>query len=108
MLKKVAHIYTLWTITHSRQRIVLSLLVVALSVLIIPVTRSAGWLGALSAPATSSSLPRFANYVSPEGLGDGAGEPSIGVNWKSEKTFSNSMFSTPNGGTAMYFGGFLS
>jgi len=58
--------------------------------------------------AAPAGLPRFANYAAPAGLGDGAGEPSIGINWNSEKTFSNSMFSIANGGTSMYFGGFLS
>ncbi|MFN2531749.1 MAG: hypothetical protein ABR555_10655 [Pyrinomonadaceae bacterium] len=47
--------------------------------------------------------PRFQNYLAPFGVGDDAGEPSIGVNWKSEKSFNG----VPNGGTANYFGGFL-
>ncbi|HZE63719.1 MAG TPA: hypothetical protein VE056_07560, partial [Pyrinomonadaceae bacterium] len=56
---------------------------------------------------STAGAPRYANYPAPPGLGDKAGEPSIGVNWKTERTFSNSMFSIPNGGTAMYYGGFL-
>jgi len=56
----------------------------------------------------AAGLPRYANYPAPPGLGEKAGEPSIGVNWKTERMFSNSMFSIPNGGTTMYYGGFLS
>ena len=55
----------------------------------------------------SAGLPRFHNYYAPLGMGENAGEPSIGVNWTSEQSFSNSMFTIPNGGTTMYFGGFM-
>jgi len=51
--------------------------------------------------------PRFFNYVAPPGSGDDAGEPSIGINWTTEQTFSNSAGSIPNGGTVNYFGGFM-
>lgn len=51
--------------------------------------------------------PRFFNYYAPLGIGENAGEPTIGSNWKTEQTFSNSLFSIPNGGTTMYFGGFM-
>ncbi len=52
-------------------------------------------------------VPRFFNYVSPQGIADSVGEPSIGSNWKSEKTFSNSLnASIPNGGATLLFGGF--
>src|SRR5437870_3433024 len=52
-------------------------------------------------------VPRFFNYVSPRGIADSVGEPSIGSNWKSEKSFSNSLnASIPNGGTTLLFGGF--
>jgi PKD repeat protein len=52
-------------------------------------------------------VPRFFNYVSPPGIANSVGEPSIGSNWKSEKTFSNSLnASIPNGGAALLFGGF--
>ena len=52
-------------------------------------------------------VPRFFNYVSPNGIADSVGEPSIGSNWKSEKTFSNSLnASLPNGGATLLFGGF--
>ena len=47
--------------------------------------------------------PRFYNYLSPPGVADSAGEPSIGVNWKTETVFDG----IPNGGTVTYFGGFL-
>jgi hypothetical protein len=59
--------------------------------------------GAAPSPA---GVPRFENYPSPPGIADNVGEPSIGSNWKSEKKFSNSMFSIPNGGRTMLFGGF--
>jgi hypothetical protein len=51
-------------------------------------------------------VPRFFNYAAPAGIADDVGEPSIGCNWKSEQSFSNSMFSIPNGGRVMLFGGF--
>jgi hypothetical protein len=57
--------------------------------------------------ASVPGVPRFFNYQAPDGTADDAGEPSIGVNWKSERTFSNSARSIPNGGTVNYFGGFL-
>jgi len=47
--------------------------------------------------------PRFYSYLAPAGVGDDAGEPSIGVNWKTEKVNGG----IPNGGTITYFGGFL-
>ena len=59
------------------------------------------------ATATPPGTPRYFNYVSPPGSGDDAGEPSIGINWSSERIFSNSNGPIPNGGTANYFGGFL-
>jgi hypothetical protein len=72
----------------------------------------AGDSGAPAAPASpnavasSPGVPRFQNYASPPGIADEVGEPSIGCNWKSETTHSNSMFSIPNGGRVMLFGGF--
>jgi hypothetical protein len=56
--------------------------------------------------ATTPGVPRFQNYASPPGIADDVGEPSIGCNWKSETTHSNSMFSIANGGRVMLFGGF--
>ncbi|MEY2579313.1 MAG: hypothetical protein QOI49_2137 [Verrucomicrobiota bacterium] len=56
--------------------------------------------------ATTPGVPRFLNYPAPAGIADDVGEPSIGCNWKSEQSFSNSMFSIPNGGRVMLFGGF--
>ena len=55
--------------------------------------------------ASTPGVPRFANYSSPPGVGDNSGEPTIGLNWNTEKTFSNSMFTIPNGGTCLYYGG---
>src|SRR5881394_3736370 len=60
-----------------------------------------------TALATTPGMPRFFNYASPPGVGDGAGEPSIGSNWTSEQFFANSSGAIPNGGTVTYFGGFL-
>jgi VCBS repeat-containing protein len=63
---------------------------------------------ALAQTVTQSlaGTPRFDILMSPPGLGDGWGEPSIGVNWGSERVFSNSNGPIPNGGTLMSFGGF--
>src|SRR4030095_6328452 len=47
--------------------------------------------------------PRFYNYLSPPGIADDAGEPSIGVNPRTERFFNG----IGNGGTVNYFGGFL-
>lgn len=61
--------------------------------------------GPTPTPATEpDGTPRFYSYLAPPGVADDAGEPSIGVNWKSEKVFNG----IPNGGTVNYFGGFLS
>jgi hypothetical protein len=72
----------------------------------------AGDPGSPKAPASPNAVtstpgvPRFQNYPAPAGIADDVGEPSIGCNWKSEQSFSNSMFSIPNGGRVMLFGGF--
>lgn len=58
-----------------------------------------------AAPSTPG-VPRFQNYPAPPGIADDVGEPSIGCNWKTEQSFSNSMFNIPNGGRVMLFGGF--
>jgi Fibronectin type III domain len=58
-------------------------------------------------PPTASGVARFHNFAAPPGVAEDAGEPSIGVNWRSERTFSNSAGPVPNGGTVNYFGGFL-
>jgi PKD domain-containing protein len=71
------------------------------------------WLVTLAAIAPGISAwagpgdPRFMNYYSPTGVADDAGEPTLGSNWTRESSFSNSMFTIPNGGTTNYFGGFL-
>jgi hypothetical protein len=49
----------------------------------------------------SANTPSYSIHMSPPGFGDKWAEPSIGVNWKSEKIFNG----TPNGGTVMSFGG---
>jgi hypothetical protein len=60
------------------------------------------------APAvTIPGEPRYTTFQSPPGVGDDAGEPSIGVNYTTETSFANSGGSIPNGGTVTYFGGFL-
>ncbi|MFN2621351.1 MAG: PKD domain-containing protein [Chthoniobacterales bacterium] len=58
------------------------------------------------AVAATPGVPRFQNYPAPAGIADDVGEPSIGCNWKSDQSFSNSMFSIANGGRVMLFGGF--
>jgi hypothetical protein len=58
------------------------------------------------AVATTPGAPRFHIFTAPAGIADNVGEPSVGCNWKSEQTFSNSMFSIGNGGRALLFGGF--
>ena len=54
----------------------------------------------------AANPPRFFSYASPAGVGDDSGEPSLGSNWTREQSFTNSLGSIPNGGTANYFGGF--
>src|SRR5437667_285221 len=55
--------------------------------------------------------PRFFSYMSPQGVADSSGEPSIGSNWTREAISNNhnvngSINNIPNGGTSLYFGGF--
>src|SRR5438105_504321 len=55
--------------------------------------------------------PRFFNYMSPQGVADSSGEPSIGSNWTREAVNHNhkvdgSINNIPNGGTSLFFGGF--
>lgn len=66
----------------------------------------AGALSPTAPAATTPGVPRFFNYPAPAGIADDVGEPSIGCNWKSETSSSNSMFTIPNGGRVMLFGGF--
>ena len=58
-------------------------------------------------PFAPPGTARMYNSTAPPGIGDSAGEPSIGCNWNTERSFSNSMFTIPNGGTSTYYGGFL-
>src|SRR5256885_10073085 len=56
--------------------------------------------------------PRFFSYMSPQGVADSSGEPSIGSNWTREAINQNhnvngSINNIPNGGTSLYFGGCL-
>ncbi|HEX8490692.1 MAG TPA: PKD domain-containing protein [Chthoniobacterales bacterium] len=55
--------------------------------------------------AATPGQPRFFNYYAPPGIGEDVGEPSIGSNWQTEKTHSNSLFQIPNGGTTLFYGG---
>src|SRR5437870_3799525 len=62
---------------------------------------------AIAAPGT----PRFFNYMSPQGVADSVGEPSVGSNWTREAVNHNhkvdgSINNIPNGGTSLLFGGF--
>ncbi len=64
------------------------------------------------APSTAG-MPRFFTYMSPQGVADSAGEPSIGSNWTKETVFHNttingSVNDLPNGGSTLYYGGFMS
>jgi Dockerin type I domain len=72
------------------------------------------WLGMLSLAAPtptpggtatptpcSADTPSYSIHMSPPGFGDRWGEPSIGVNWNTEKIFNG----IPNGGTVMSWGG---
>jgi PKD repeat protein len=68
-------------------------------------TQSASGGPPTQAAATAPGMPRFFNYTSPPGVGDSSGEPTIGINYRTEKKFSNSMFEIPNGGTVNYYGG---
>src|SRR5438132_581167 len=80
---------------------------------------AAGILAMLSFAQTTTTsstatpgLPRFFIYMSPQGVADDAGEPSIGSNWTREATNHNhnvdgSVNDILNGGTSLYFGGFL-
>ena len=60
-----------------------------------------------SATPLIPGAPRFHQFPAPPGVGEDAGEPSNGINWNTEKTFSNSGGPIPNGGTSKYYGGFL-
>jgi len=64
-------------------------------------------------PPSTAGMPRFFTYMSPEGVADSAGEPSIGSNWTNETVAHNTLVNgtvnnLPNGGSALYYGGFLS
>lgn len=66
-------------------------------------------------PVLPPGTPRFHNHYTPPGVADDAGEPTIGCNWLSEQSFNNFNITTgapnppiPNGGTANYYGGFIS
>lgn len=64
---------------------------------------AASWGPNLGNTVVPAGTPRFFNYHAPPGVAEAAGEPLIGVNWKSEQVFGG----IPNGGTVNYFGGFL-
>jgi PKD repeat protein len=71
-------------------------------------SQASGPAGDTAAATGAPGVPRFISYPSPPGIGDDSGEPTVGVNWKSAKTFSNSMFDISNGGTVNYYGGLSS
>src|SRR6185503_10995171 len=65
-----------------------------------------------AASSSAGSLPRFFIYQAPQGVADDAGEPSIGSNWTKDAENHNtnvdgSVNTIHNGGTTLYFGGFL-
>jgi hypothetical protein len=101
--------------TQTRGSILRPLLAALLMLGGVALLAQAGSPGANTAPAAPQirqaaasvpGVPRFQNYEAPPGIADAVGEPSIGCNWKTEETFSNSMFNIPNGGRVMLFGGF--
>src|SRR5207244_10634465 len=72
-----------------------------------PSSTSTATVTATAPPGT----PRFFSYMSPQGVADSSGEPSIGSNWTREAINQNhnvngSINNIPNGGTSLYFGGF--
>ena len=71
----------------------------------VTLTRNTGtsWPPNAGVTTVPPGTPRFFNYHAPPGVAEDAGEPSIGVNRKTEKVFGG----IPNGGTVNYFGGFL-
>ena len=44
--------------------------------------------------AAKGTAPTYASYVSPPGMGDGSGEPSIGSNWNSGRIMTQAVFDT--------------
>lgn len=65
----------------------------------------------IGTPPPAAGVPRFFTYMSPQGIADDSGEPSIGSNWTREATNHNhnvngSTNDILNGGTSLYFGGF--
>ena len=76
-----------------------------------------------TAPPLPPGTPRFVNHYAPPGVLEDAGEPTMGVNWRTEnvsrpknvpgaQTFRNRVRATgaenpviPNGGTSLYYGG---
>lgn len=64
------------------------------------------WPSDTSQTSVPAGTPRFFNYPAPPGWGEDAGEPSVGVNWKTDREAAagSGVF---NGGTVNYFGGFL-
>src|SRR5438309_1355747 len=72
-----------------------------------PTSTATATTAATAAPGT----PRFFSYISPQGVADSSGEPSIGSNWTRDAISNNhnvngSINNIPNGGTSLYFGGF--
>jgi hypothetical protein len=57
-------------------------------------------------PPLPPGTARMSVHPAPPGFGEDAGEPSIGSNWLTERSFSNSLYTIPNGGTTTYYGGF--
>ena len=74
--------------------------------------------GTPASPPAVPGVPRYVNHYAPPGVMEDAGEPTMGVNWKTENNprpagatdFKNtnrdgSQNQTLNGGTSMYYGG---
>lgn len=76
------------------------------------VSRASTSLSATPASTPPPGTARFFTYLSPTGVADSAGEPSVGSNWTQDVVNHNtnvggSTNNIPNGGTSLYFGGFL-
>lgn len=54
---------------------------------------------------TPAGTARMFAQLAPPGFGESYGEPSIGSDWRTEKAFSNSLATIPNGGACLMYGG---
>jgi PKD repeat protein len=100
------------TTSHSQTPIFRPLYLAAVLVCAAAILTVLSFTQTTKASQPTAGLPRFFIYQSPQGVADDAGEPSIGSNWTKEAINHNhnvdgSINDIPNGGTSLYFGGFL-